>query len=227
MRRSPARWSCRWRRQPPLPATECGPAPTHDLGRGPVADTFITSSTRPSTQRLRPRRFRAVPGEVVYGQRRPVRVRRTARRHPRCRAASTATAGSARYPAPVGHRNSYVVDDRGTDAGQRAHGRTGLARGHAGQRADHHRRFRSATRCPRWGRRPRRSPSDTIHASGLIDSPTEPSSRSEDRSYCCGEDLLAPLHERADRRGRCVDGSTLCFDDLPPAALVRGVGVPS
>ena len=25
-----------------------------------------------------------------------------------------------------------------------------------------------------------------IQASGLIDSPTEPSSRSEDRSYCCG-----------------------------------------
>ena len=38
-------------------------------------------------------------------------------------------------------------------------------------------------------------------------------------------DVVAPLHERADRRGRGVeDRDLVLLDDLPPAALVRGVG---
>ena len=57
-----------------------------------------------------------------------------------------------------------------------------------------------------------------IQASGLIGSPTEPSSRSDDRSYSC-RTRLAELHERPDGGGRGVeDRHLVLLDDLPPAA---------
>ena len=47
------------------------------------------------------------------------------------------------------------------------------------------------------------------HASGLIGSPTLPSSRSDDRSWRFGV-LVAPLHERADRGGCGVEDGDAC-----------------
>ena len=61
------------------------------------------------------------------------------------------------------------------------------------------------------------------HASGLIGSPTDPSSRSVDRS-CCLRVLRPPLHVRADRRRRRVeDRHPVALRDLPPAVAVREV----
>ena len=63
-----------------------------------------------------------------------------------------------------------------------------------------------------------------IQASGLIGSPTEPSSRSDDRSWLRGP-LRAPLHERANRGRRGVeDRDAVALDDLPEAILLRPVG---
>ena len=63
-------------------------------------------------------------------------------------------------------------------------------------------------------------------ALGLIGSPTEPSSRSEERS-CFGGDLRAPLDEGADRgRRRVEDRRLVALDQLPPDPLVRVVGRP-
>ena len=95
-----------------------------------------------------------------------------------------------------------------------------------GQRADHDRRpSRSATTCRRSGSGRRRCASwYHIHASGLIGSPTEPSSRSDDRS-CLRGLLRAPLHERADRgRRRVEDRDAVLLDDRPPAVAAGRVG---
>ena len=63
-----------------------------------------------------------------------------------------------------------------------------------------------------------------IHASGLIGSPTDPSSRSDDRS-CLLRPVGAPLHERADGRRRGVeDRDAVALDDRPEAILLRPVG---
>ena len=62
------------------------------------------------------------------------------------------------------------------------------------------------------------------HASGLIGSPTDPSSRSDDRSCVC-RPLGAPAHERANRRRRRVeDRDAVALDDRPEAILLRPVG---
>ena len=62
------------------------------------------------------------------------------------------------------------------------------------------------------------------HASGLIGSPTDPSSRSDERS-CFARVLRPPLHVRADRgRRRVEDRHAVALDDLPPAVLVGEVG---
>ena len=61
-----------------------------------------------------------------------------------------------------------------------------------------------------------------IHASGLIGSPTVPSSRSDDRS-CALRVLVAPLDEGADGRRRGVeDRDPVLLDDLPEAVFAAG-----
>ncbi len=61
------------------------------------------------------------------------------------------------------------------------------------------------------------------HASGLIGSPTDPSSRSDDRSWLLRV-LRAPLHVRTDRRRRRVQDRRLVpLDDRPPPVLVGEV----
>ena len=65
-----------------------------------------------------------------------------------------------------------------------------------------------------------------IHASGLIGSPTEPSSRSELRSRRAA--ILTPAHERADRgRRRVEDRHAVALDQLPETVRRRPVGAPS
>ena len=62
-----------------------------------------------------------------------------------------------------------------------------------------------------------------IQASGLIGSPTEPSSRRR-RQVVALRVLGAPLHVGPDRRRRGVeDVDLVALDDLPPAVLVREV----
>ena len=62
------------------------------------------------------------------------------------------------------------------------------------------------------------------HASGLMGSPTVPSSCSDDRSWR-GRVLVAPLHERPDGGGRRVELRDLvALDDVPEPVLVRRVG---
>ena len=69
-------------------------------------------------------------------------------------------------------------------------------------------------RCARWYH---------IHASGLIGSPTDPSSRRLPRSQPRGP-VGAPLHERADRRRRRVeDRHAVALDEAPEAILLRPV----
>ena len=63
-----------------------------------------------------------------------------------------------------------------------------------------------------------------IHASGLIGSPTDPSS-AQAREIARLRILGAPAHERADRGRRGVeDRHAVALDDLPEASLVRPVG---
>ncbi len=62
------------------------------------------------------------------------------------------------------------------------------------------------------------------HASGLIGSPTEPSSRSDDRSNFAGMSSPHFMNVRIGGGGGVEDRDLVLLDDLPPAALVRGVG---
>ena len=63
-----------------------------------------------------------------------------------------------------------------------------------------------------------------IQASGLIGSPTDPRTRSDDRS-CFAGSSGALLHERADRGRRAVqDRDLVVLDDLPPAVPGGRVG---
>ncbi len=63
-----------------------------------------------------------------------------------------------------------------------------------------------------------------IQASGLMGSPTEPSNRSFDRSYL-RRDVVAELHERADRGRRGVENRhAALLDDFPETSGVRRGG---
>ncbi len=63
-----------------------------------------------------------------------------------------------------------------------------------------------------------------IQASGLMGSPTEPSTRNDERSWRSGSSV-APLHEGPDGGGRAVeDGDAVALDDRPPPVPLGEVG---
>ncbi len=126
--------------------------------------------------------------------------------------------------APVRHGLGIVVDDVGADARQRPHRGTRLARGDARERADHD---RAGLRLPPgvddWG--PVAAdhaavPDPGLRVDVLADGPEQPDLRQVELRG----DVLAPLHEGADRGRRGVeDRHAVLLRDLPPATLVRGV----
>src|SRR5699024_9929778 len=122
------------------------------------------------------------------------------------------------------HRLAGVVPDLHLDAGQSALGRTGLGFGDTGQRGDHdpaglglppgvhHRGAVPADHAP-------------VPGPGLgVDRLTDTAQHAQRGQVVFCGDLLAPLHEGADRRGGGVQGGDLVLlHDLPEPALVRSV----
>ena len=118
-----------------------------------------------------------------------------------------------------------VVDDPRRDAGERARGRAGLERRDPRQRRDDGgSRSRTATTCRRPGPRP--APTcrrNHAHASGLIASPTVPSSRMDDRSCSAGGRRGNQRHEGPDEgRRRVVRRHPVALDDLEVPRAVSG-----
>ncbi len=172
---------------------------------------------------------RAVAGEVEAREALPVRrpeprvVAEDAARHRRPRPLEDEVA------AALLDLLALLVDDRRGDPGERLRRRAGLRRRHSGQRRDEDHPGLGLP--PRVDDRARASPPMCswyqIHASGLIGSPTEPSSRSDAEIVLLAACSGPPLHVRADRGRRGVeDRDAVALDDRPPARLVREVGRP-
>src|SRR5690606_28583377 len=124
----------------------------------------------------------------------------------------------------VGHLAGLVVDDGRGDAGQRGLGGAGLGVGDAGQRGDHD--------AAGLGLPPGVHHGGAVAADVLavpdpclgVDRFADRAQDAQGRQVELGGDLVAPLHERADRGGRGVeDAHAVLLHDLPEAALVRGV----
>ena len=117
---------------------------------------------------------------------------------------------------------AVVVDDLGRDARQRRHRRTRLGRGDARQRRDHRRTGLGLPpgvhdRGP-VGAEDLAIPAPRLGVDRLADRAQQPQA-----GQVVGVgDLAAPLHERADQRGRgVIDCDAVLFDDLEVPVLVR------
>ena len=173
--------------------------------------------------------LRAVAGEVLALEARPVRVEEPlvvapdGAQHRRPRLGEHQVAAAAVRAPRCASSSTTSAEMPGSGRLRRAR----LGRGHAGQRGDHDgaglglppgvhdRGQRSPPMCLRYH----------IHASGLIGSPTR-AEHPQRRQVELGGDVVAPLHERADRGRRGVE-------DRDPVLLRRsprtgpGAGCPA
>ena len=132
-------------------------------------------------------------------------------------------------PAPLAllDRISRRIDDLGADTRERQRATARLGGRATGQRAHHD--------AARLGLPPRVDDRAAFAADHLvvphpglrIDPLAHGAQQPQARQVAALDVLHAPLHERADRGGRGIeDRRLLLFDDLPEAALVRGVWRP-
>ena len=198
-------------------------------------DTFITSSMRPSTQ-IAPSASKRAPSPAKYqallGELGPVgllvalRVAPDAAQHRRPRLVQHQVAGDVLGVIGVGlQRVAVVVDDLGRDAGQRRHRRTGFGRSDSRQRRDHR---RTGLGLPPGvhDREAVRAEHLAVPAPGLgVDRFADRSQQPQAGQVVRVGDLTAPLHERADQRGRgVIDCDAVLFDDLEVPVLVGAFG---
>ena len=141
-----------------------------------------------------------------------------------------------RGPGPLEHEVAaalldplaLLVQHGRLDAGKRLRRRARLRRRHTGQRRDHDH--------PRLGLPPRvddrAAPAADVlvvpHPRLGVDRLADRAEQAQRREVVRGRVLGAPLHVRPDRGRRGVeDRDAVALDDLPPALVVREVGVPS
>ena len=147
----------------------------------------------------------------------PVGIAPDAAQHPGPRLAQHEIAGLRRLAG--------LVEHLGVDAGERSRGRARLERGDSGQRRDedvaglrlpprvHHRAAAAADDLP--------VPDPRLGIDRLADG----AEQAQAREVAALRVLLAPFHERADRRrGRVADRDAVLLDDPPEAVFVREVG---
>ena len=165
----------------------------------------------------------AVAGEVAPGEALPVRLDEAlvvavdAPGHARPRLGDHEVAALA-----VAHRVAVVVDHVGGDAGERRHGGTRLGGGDPGQRRDHD--------AAGLGLPPGVDDGAAIATDvGAVPDPRlgvdrlpHRTEEPQAREVVLRRQVLAPLHERPDGRGRGVeDVDLVLLDDLPPAVARR------